>query len=75
MTITLKYFASLREAKGCSEEVRETKAATPADLLRELNFPIAREHLRVAVNDEFTDWDKGLKDGDIVTFVPPVAGG
>lgn len=75
MTITLKYFASLREAKGVSEETRETGATSPAELLEELALPIAREHLRVAVNDTFASWEQPLQDGDTVTFVPPVAGG
>jgi molybdopterin converting factor small subunit len=31
--------------------------------------------LKVAVNDEFRDWDAVLADGDRVVFIPPVAGG
>jgi molybdopterin converting factor small subunit len=29
----------------------------------------------VAINDEMSDWDDALKDGDEVLFFPPVAGG
>jgi len=31
--------------------------------------------LRVAVNEEFSDWQRPLEDGDRVVFIPPVAGG
>jgi molybdopterin converting factor small subunit len=31
--------------------------------------------LKVAVNDEFSDWAQTLADGDRVVFIPPVAGG
>jgi molybdopterin converting factor small subunit len=31
--------------------------------------------LRVAVNDEFCDWERPLVEGDRVVFIPPVAGG
>jgi len=27
------------------------------------------------VNDEFCDWETPLRDGDLVVFIPPVAGG
>jgi molybdopterin converting factor small subunit len=29
----------------------------------------------VAVNDEMTGWEAPLKEGDVVLFFPPVAGG
>jgi len=75
ISLTLSYYASLREARGCSEEQLETTAATPAELLAELDLPIAQAHLRASVNHEFVDWDHPLQAGDVVSFVPPVAGG
>ena len=51
---------------------------TPADLFAELQtryrFP-AMTSVKVAINDEFADWDRQLQDGDCVVFIPPVAGG
>jgi molybdopterin converting factor small subunit len=38
-------------------------------------FTLAREQLKVAINAEFSDWSKPLKNGDAVVFIPPVAGG
>jgi len=75
ISLTLSYYASLREARGCSEEQIETAAATPAELLAELDLPIAQAHLRASVNHEFVGWDHPLQAGDVVSFVPPVAGG
>ena len=76
--IKVEYFAILRDHTGrCDEEV-STRALTPADLYEELNqryrFPDTGK-LKVAVNDEFSDWDAELQDGDSVVFIPPVAGG
>jgi len=77
--LTIQYFALLREQAGRSEETLQTSAATPADLFAELNtrygFTLARDQLKVAVNAEFADWSHRLRAGDLVVFIPPVAGG
>ena len=77
--IHLQYFAVLREQAGRSEETLETSAANPADLYDQVrtahHFTLPRAMLRVAVNDEFREWDASLASGDRVVFIPPVAGG
>jgi molybdopterin-guanine dinucleotide biosynthesis protein A len=79
MLLTIQYFALMREQAGRSEERLETTAATPAELYAELNarygFTLAREQLKVAVNNEFSEWSRKLDAGDAVVFIPPVAGG
>lgn len=35
----------------------------------------AESAIRVAVNEGYASWDAQLEDGDIVAFLPPVAGG
>lgn len=79
MTIHVQYFAVLREQAGHSQETRQTDAPTPADLYEEARaehgFTLPRTLLRVAVNDEFSDWSTALQPGDRVVFIPPVAGG
>lgn len=76
--IQVEYFAILREHAGRGGEQLETGAATLAELFRELEaryqFP-RLPNLKVAVNDEFADWQRPLADGDSVVFIPPVAGG
>lgn len=77
-TIRVEYFAALREHVGRSAEELQTAAATVAELYAELDrrhgFPPVGP-LKVAVNDEFGDWQAPLADGDAVVFIPPVAGG
>jgi len=77
-TITIEYFAILREHAGCEQETLETAAGTPGQLFEEVvarhGFPVL-ETVKVAINDEFGDWNAQLADGDTVVFIPPVAGG
>jgi molybdenum cofactor guanylyltransferase len=79
MRLRVQYFALMREQAGRSEETIETAAATPADLYAELagrhGFTLARRQLKVAVNSEFSEWQRPLAAGDDVVFIPPVAGG
>jgi molybdopterin synthase sulfur carrier subunit len=77
------YFAWVRERIGIPKEQVETNAATVADLVAELS---AREEryelafsdlsaLRVAVDQELSDFDASLKDVREVAFFPPMTGG
>jgi molybdopterin converting factor subunit 1 len=79
MTITICYFAMLREQARRDEETRETNAATVAalyaELVRAYQFAIPETALRAAVNGAFVAMNTALHDGDEVTFIPPVAGG
>jgi len=83
MKITVKYFASIREAVGVSSEVLETQAATLEALRDEL---IARggdlaqslgrgRAVRVALNHVMCDEETALVDGAEAAFFPPVTGG
>lgn len=75
----VQYFALLREQAGRREEAVTTGAPTARELFAELSarhgFTLAPEHLKVAVNSEFSDWSRPLAAGDHVVFIPPVAGG
>ena len=77
--VNVRYFAMLREQAGRTSEDLHTRAATPVELYEELRrrygLTLAPEMLRVAINDEFGDWQIPLTDGDRVAFLPPVAGG
>ncbi|HEV7610395.1 MAG TPA: MoaD/ThiS family protein [Steroidobacteraceae bacterium] len=79
MQLKIQYYALMREQAGRSEEMLDTCAVTPADLYGELTtrygFTLAPEQLKVAVNNEFSDWTRPLAAGDAVVFIPPVAGG
>ena len=77
------YFAWVRERIGLPRETVETSAETVADLVEELR---ARENryaaafadtsaLRVAVDQELTDFDAPLDGVREVAFFPPMTGG
>lgn len=79
ITVTVRYFAILRDERGESEELTETKAKTPQalyEILREKHgFSLSCSQLSVAINDTFSQWNETLNEGDTVVFIPPVAGG
>ena len=81
--ITVRYFASIREAIGTGQEAVETAAATLGALRDEL---IARggahgssltrgRAVRMALNQTLSDESATLPDGAEVAFFPPVTGG
>ena len=83
MKITIKYFASIREAIGQASEVRETEAATLAALRDEL-LRVSPAHaqalargksVRMALDQVMSDESARLKKGCEVAFFPPVTGG
>lgn len=79
ITLSIQYFALLREQRGLTEERLTTAAATPAALYEELRarhgFTLPGDRVRAAVNDAFVASDAPLRAGDRVVFIPPVAGG
>ncbi len=79
MTVSVQYFAILREQRGLSQEQIATETATPAALYEELRarhrFTLPGDRVRAAVNDAFVDPNATLREGDRVVFIPPVAGG
>ena len=78
-TVRVRYFAILREQRGLDEESVATGASTVAELYEELRalhgFTLSADRLRVAVNDDFEPWATDVRDGDVLVFIPPVAGG
>ena len=77
--IQVIYFAKLRELTGIDEETFSMKQGNkPGDVLASINkrHEIDVEiNFKIAVNDEFSDWDIELNDGDRLVFIPPVTGG
>ena len=77
MTVTVKFFASLRETMGRGEvEVDAAPANTVADAWRLATGgkPVPADVL-VAVNLEYTQLGASIRAGDEVAFFPPVTGG
>lgn len=83
MKVTVKYFASIREAIGVGNEQRETEATTLGALRDELIAlggayadSLARgKSVRLALNQLMCQESVALTDGAEVAFFPPVTGG
>ena len=77
------YFAWLRERIGLPSEELENRSGTVRDLIEDLR---AREEryaaafadlsaLRVAVDQQLTDFDASIEGASEVAFFPPMTGG
>lgn len=81
MKLRVLYFAVFREKIGREDDVLElADGARVRDAIAALaaqHPPIARlaGRFRVAVNQDFTDDDHALAEGDELALIPPVAGG
>jgi len=81
--IDVMYFAWVRERIGLPKERIETNATTVAQLVDELRGREERyaaafadlAALRVAVDQELSDYDAPLKGVREVAFFPPMTGG
>lgn len=79
MSIKIKYFASLREKAQKNDEEIFEDFKNAFDLYHALKekyqFTLAIEEVKVAINGEYQGFDTAIVHGDVVTFIPPVAGG
>ena len=81
--VDVLYFAWVRERIGLPREQVETSATTVAELVEELRaredrYAAAFEDisaLRVAIDQELTDFDAPLAGAHEVAFFPPMTGG
>jgi molybdopterin synthase sulfur carrier subunit len=83
VTLNVLYFAWVRERIGLPKELITTDAATVAELVAELRHREERydlafsdlSALRVAVDQELTDFDAPLAGVREIAFFPPMTGG
>ena len=77
MAISVRFFASLRERMGRSEEQLEAQSVlTVADVwARVAKGKPLPPNVLVAVNLEYAELGSPVSDGDEVAFFPPVTGG
>lgn len=74
--ITVRYFASLRERLGRSEDRIETGGiACVADVWRRVSSEPLPANTLVAINQEYASPETPVRPGDEVAFFPPVTGG
>jgi len=78
-SVSLKYYAVFREARGVSSEEFSTSAANLSDLYAELcdayGFSLPVHLVKVSVNNAFAEMADSFGSGDEIVFIPPVAGG
>jgi molybdopterin converting factor subunit 1 len=81
MDIRIRYFASLREVVGQSEEVITLhEGASVSDMRAMLSTRYPRlqpilERSLCAVNRSYVSADTALHEGDELVFIPPMGGG
>ena len=79
MRVSVTYFAILREQRGLAQETLGAEGKTLRDLFRHLRarhgFSLDETRVRVALNEQFADWDAPVPDGGRVAFLPPASGG
>ena len=82
--LQLKYFASLREAVGISQEEIELpdQITDISELVGWLQKrgdtwkdALGDQGLHVAINQELAQVNSGISDGDEIAWYPPVTGG
>ncbi len=76
MSITVRFFASIRERLGKEQEIIDSRGvSTVADVWERTVRTALPESLLAAVNMEYARPDQPVRDGDEVAFFPPVTGG
>jgi molybdopterin synthase catalytic subunit len=81
IAVRVRLFARLREQAGFETEALEmAPGSTLGDVYDSLrhNHPALepnRQSVRGAINQEFSEWDTVVSQGDEVAFIPPVSGG
>lgn len=75
-TITVRYFASLRETLGRGQDsLPLTADTTVADVWLRVAGDRAPVRVLAAVNAEYADFAAKVAPGDEIAFFPPVTGG
>ena len=77
MSITVKFFASLREELNLDEvQINPQPEMTALNVWQQTtakdNLP---DKILIAVNQEYASDDAVISDGDEIAFFPPVTGG
>ena len=77
MKVTLLTFAQTRTQLGFSEKIVECQPAeTPRQIFQRIAplFDFGKA-IRVAVDQEYADWDRPIGNAHEIALIPPVSGG
>ena len=77
MSIKIRYFASLKDYIGRSEdEIIYNEVLTVTEVWQQATQnKVKPQNTLVAVNMDYVNWDEPVNDRDEVAFFPPVTGG
>ncbi|MDA3878317.1 MAG: MoaD/ThiS family protein [Halothiobacillus sp.] len=75
MSVTVKFFAGLREQIGIEEIKTSNVPTTVRDAWQQVTDRPRPANILAAVNHEYVDFEYRLTDGDELAFFPPVTGG
>lgn len=75
MSVTVKFFAGLREQIGIEEIKTSNVPTTVRDAWQQVTDHPRPANVLAAVNHEYVGFEHHLTDGDEVAFFPPVTGG
>lgn len=75
-SITVRYFASLREHRGRDQEqVEAAGLRCAADVWSRVSAKPLPANTLIAINQEYASPESAVQAGDEVAFFPPVTGG
>lgn len=76
MQVRLLAFAQARQQLGFAETLVEcTEDQTPRGVLARLAPGFDPQGMRVAVDEEYQDWDQPIGQAREIALIPPVSGG
>lgn len=75
ISITLLYFAHLRETRGVSEEAIHLEQPISVGELFSQIFNMPPVGIRFAIDAAYVNADTLISDGDEIAFLPPMGGG
>ncbi len=76
MHVKLLAFAQAGDRLGFRERLVECAPQdSPRAILARIDANFGTEHLRVAVDEEYCDWDRPIGEAREIALIPPVSGG
>ena len=76
MQVKLLAFAQAGDSLGFRERVVECDALeSPRAILARIDVHFSTENVRVAVDEEYAEWDRAIGNAREIALIPPVSGG
>jgi len=79
INLEILFFGKLKETWNTNQLNIQTSSYNIEDLYAELLTKASeiphKASIKVAINDEFVNWDCQLNDNDTIAFLPPASGG